>query len=53
MQVTDRHPDTLNLINSMGALLMDMGKLGQAMPFFELALHGRRKTLGDRHTRAH
>ena len=46
MQVTDRHPDTLNLINSMG-------KLGQAMPFFELALHGRRKTLGDRHTRAH
>ena len=37
------------LINNLGQLLQDMGKLEQARPLYEEALQGRRETLGDRH----
>jgi len=37
------------LINQLGKLLMDMGKLEEARPLLEEALRARRETLGDRH----
>jgi tetratricopeptide (TPR) repeat protein len=40
---------TSALINQLGRLLMDMGKLEEAMPLFEEALQAKRETLGDRH----
>ena len=44
-----RHPDTLNSINNLGALLQDKGDLVVAEPLYREALEGKRETLGDRH----
>jgi len=43
------HPDTLILINNMGALLQDQGKLDEAMPYYKEALEGSRRVLGNDH----
>ena len=37
------------LLNQLGLLLQDMGKLEEARPLYEEALQARRETLGDRH----
>ena len=43
------HPDTLILINNMGAMLQDQGKQDEAMPYYKEALEGSRRVLGIDH----
>ena len=44
-----QHPDTLTSIDSMAALLLRQGKLGEAEPLCLEALEARRRTLGAEH----
>jgi len=43
------HPDTLILINNIGGMLQDQGKLDEAMSFYKEALEGSRRVLGIDH----
>ena len=43
------HPETLDSLNDMGFLLQKMGKLDEALPYYQEALEGMRRVLGDDH----
>ncbi|MFT5292448.1 MAG: serine/threonine protein kinase, partial [Planctomycetota bacterium] len=43
------HPETLESVNNMGALLRSMGKFEEALPYYTEALEGSRRVLRDDH----
>jgi serine/threonine protein kinase/Tfp pilus assembly protein PilF len=45
----DDHPDTMSLINGVGFVLREQGKLNEAEPLLREALERRRRALGDDH----
>ena len=44
------HPETLVLINNIGGMLQNQGKLEEALPFYTEALEGSRRVLGNQHS---